>query len=119
MAKCQCWVSKLTDEERFSVRYGAHNPQCPVFRPSLDPVDALNDVGVRPKYECDCGYVGEWDGAHEKRGHSLAPLPVTGVQLICENGCEQSGCSLSDCVAWVQDSGNCPMCGGPAHLEAS
>ena len=40
---CQCWVSKATEEIRFGTRWGAHNPACPVYRPSGDIVDAKYD----------------------------------------------------------------------------
>ena len=45
--ECSCWVKDRPDEERFSLRYGAHNPGCPVFRPSYDPLDNLRDAQLR------------------------------------------------------------------------
>ena len=40
---CNCWVSKATEEVQVCTRWGAHNPQCPVYSPSLDPVDQIKD----------------------------------------------------------------------------
>lgn len=48
---CDCWVSGHPAETTYSIRRGAHNPECPVFRPSLDPVDAYHDAGLRMKEE--------------------------------------------------------------------
>ena len=48
---CDCWVSERTEEEQFGIRFGAHNPTCPMFRPSLDPVDAVHDAELRRYYE--------------------------------------------------------------------
>jgi hypothetical protein len=44
---CNCWVRDRPAEERFSIRYGAHDVRCPVWAPSLDPVDAANDAELR------------------------------------------------------------------------
>ena len=41
--KCQCWVAKQSEIERFGIRFGAHSTACQVYRPSLDPVDRAND----------------------------------------------------------------------------
>ena len=48
---CSCWVKDRPDEERFSLRYGAHNPGCPMFRPSCDPLDNLRDAQLRMQHE--------------------------------------------------------------------
>lgn len=48
---CTCWVRLQSDEERFQIRYGAHNPECLVYRPSLDPVDNLHDAQIRAREE--------------------------------------------------------------------
>jgi hypothetical protein len=48
---CSCWVSRYPVEETYSIRNGAHNPECPVFRPSVDPVDALHDAQIRVREE--------------------------------------------------------------------
>jgi hypothetical protein len=48
--KCNCYVSQLSDRERFVIRWGAHDPECPVFSPSLDPVDAVDDAETRLHY---------------------------------------------------------------------
>ncbi len=44
---CNCWVRDRPAEERFSIRYGAHDVRCPAWAPSLDPVDAANDAELR------------------------------------------------------------------------
>lgn len=48
---CSCWVRLRPDEERFAIRFGAHNPGCLVFRPSFDPVDNIHDAEIRLRYE--------------------------------------------------------------------
>ncbi len=48
---CNCWVASVPLEKSFGIRNGAHNPECPVFRPSLDPVDAVNDAKLRLREE--------------------------------------------------------------------
>ena len=48
---CTCWVSKESAEMRFGIRWGAHSLQCPQYRVSLDPVDALNDAELRLRME--------------------------------------------------------------------
>ena len=50
---CSCWVKDRPDEERFSLRYGAHNPGCPMFRPSYDPLANLRDAQLRMQHERD------------------------------------------------------------------
>jgi hypothetical protein len=44
---CNCWVRDRPAEERFSIRYGAHDVRCPMWAPSQDPVDAANDAELR------------------------------------------------------------------------
>ena len=44
---CNCYVSKLSDYKQFVIRYGAHDPNCPVYRPSRDPIDQLKDGYTR------------------------------------------------------------------------
>lgn len=52
---CNCWVKRLTAEQSFGVRNGAHNPACPIFRPSMDPVDAVKDAEIRLYEETGIG----------------------------------------------------------------
>ena len=52
---CNCWVSREPWEVQFAIRYGAHNPQCPRYRPSRDPVDAINDTEIRLHAETGIG----------------------------------------------------------------
>ena len=47
MSKCNCYVRYLDEETRFCLHYGAHERDCPVYRPSLDPVDRANDEEYR------------------------------------------------------------------------
>lgn len=48
---CRCWVRHQMAEERFGIRYGAHSTNCPQYRPSLDPVDRLNDQEIRQRFD--------------------------------------------------------------------
>ena len=48
---CNCYVRYLQEEVRFGLHFGAHNPKCPVYQESLDPVDRLNDVIFRSETE--------------------------------------------------------------------
>ncbi len=48
---CDCWVASVPDDKAFGIRNGAHNPACPVFRPSRDPVDNLHDAEQRAHAE--------------------------------------------------------------------
>jgi hypothetical protein len=48
---CDCWVKDEPEAGRFELRNGAHNPTCPVYRVSLDPVDALKDADIRRRYD--------------------------------------------------------------------
>jgi hypothetical protein len=41
--ECKCYVSRLSREAQFCLHYGAHNPACPVYRESRDPVDRKYD----------------------------------------------------------------------------
>ena len=47
MHDCNCYVRYLDDETRFCLHYGAHEETCPVYRPSLDPVDRAHDEEFR------------------------------------------------------------------------
>lgn len=44
---CVCYVSELPAPSRVAAHYGEHNPSCPVYRPSLDPVDRKRDARLR------------------------------------------------------------------------
>jgi hypothetical protein len=45
--ECNCYVKDLPAAERFGIRYGAHQTDCPVYRESLDPVDRKHDEAIR------------------------------------------------------------------------
>lgn len=45
--RCTCYVGRLPDVVLFEAGRGIHNPACPVYQPSLDPVDRLNDDDFR------------------------------------------------------------------------
>ena len=47
---CHCYVSGLPADEQMSLHYGAHEPSCPVYRVSLDPVDREMDEEIRARY---------------------------------------------------------------------
>ncbi len=49
--QCTCYVAALPPVDRFAIRYGAHALLCPVFRPSLDPVDRINDDRLAARLE--------------------------------------------------------------------
>jgi len=63
---CRCYVRDLPDVMRFGLRYGAHAPKCPMYRPSRDPLDRLEDTYYRIKTDTRmatpedwlCGYCG-------------------------------------------------------------
>jgi len=46
---CNCYVAALPDIDRFTLRYGAHGLDCPVYRESGDPVDRLKDEETRAR----------------------------------------------------------------------
>ena len=48
---CACYVRHLDAEAQFCLRYGAHNPSCPMYRVSLDPVDRRADDDYRARVE--------------------------------------------------------------------
>lgn len=48
---CDCWVRLQSEVDRFGIRFGAHNPTCPVFKPTLDPVDNYHDAELRAQHE--------------------------------------------------------------------
>ena len=49
--ECNCYVNDLPAAERFGIRYGAHQTDCPVYRESLDPVDRKHDEGIRQNHQ--------------------------------------------------------------------
>ncbi len=51
MPRCKCYVAGLSPEVQFCLRWGAHSPHCPVYRPSQDPVDHANDMAFRRDHE--------------------------------------------------------------------
>jgi hypothetical protein len=48
--ECRCYAAALDQLTRFGLRRGAHALDCPIYRPSLDPVDAANDQETRDHY---------------------------------------------------------------------
>lgn len=47
LSGCTCYVRHLDDETRFSLRFGTHDPACPLYMPSLDRNDAREDAEFR------------------------------------------------------------------------
>ena len=47
LASCRCYVGGLPSDMQFELRWGAHALDCPVYRPSRDPVDNAKDAEVR------------------------------------------------------------------------
>ena len=56
LANCACYVQTLDPAAKFSTRYGAHNPACPIYRESGDYLDKMRDSEARakldPAYKC-------------------------------------------------------------------
>ena len=50
LPSCRCYAAALDPVTRFGLHRGAHDPACPVYRPSLDPVDAAQDQETRDHY---------------------------------------------------------------------
>ena len=48
---CTCYVRHLREDVQFGLHYGAHNPTCPLYRVSRDPVDRANDDDFRREVE--------------------------------------------------------------------
>ena len=48
---CTCYVQHLEPEDRFTLRYGAHNATCPKYRRSGDPLDHQRDEEFRARVE--------------------------------------------------------------------
>ena len=66
MDGCNCWVKDEAAEDRFCIRYGAHSESCPVYRPSLDPVDRFKDEALRAQNEAAPVYAEPgWRGSHQ------------------------------------------------------
>ena len=77
MAKCECYVRFLDEVTRFGLHYGAHNPYCPQYQASLDPVDHHSDNAYRAACEKPANAIGarEYERANaDYRGESLADL---------------------------------------------
>jgi hypothetical protein len=57
LANCACYVQTLDPGTQFVLRWGAHNPACPIYRESGDYLDKMRDSEARakldPKYQCD------------------------------------------------------------------
>ena len=51
-ASCKCYVRFIEgDHILFCLRLGIHNPACPVYRASLDPVNRRADDDFRARIE--------------------------------------------------------------------
>ena len=49
---CKCYVRFIDDTHiLFVLRLGSHNPACPAYRASLDPVDRRTDDDFRARVE--------------------------------------------------------------------
>lgn len=46
-ARCRCYARFLTPDVQFYLRYGSHALDCPLYRPSGDPVDRAADEEFR------------------------------------------------------------------------
>lgn len=51
--QCNCSIRELDEETRFTIRYGAHEKFCAIYRPSLDPVDRIHDEAARAFMDAD------------------------------------------------------------------
>ena len=52
---CGCYVQHLDARVRFALRFGAHDLDCPAYRPSQDPVDHLHDEQERASWKFEVG----------------------------------------------------------------
>jgi hypothetical protein len=50
LPSCRCYAAALDKETQFGLHRGAHALDCPMYRPSLDPVDAAQDQEARDHY---------------------------------------------------------------------
>ncbi len=95
---CDCYVVDLDAEVQFSLHYGSHSLECPVYSPSLDPVDQYLDDLFRLHHEALA--------AGQFRGHTMTAF----------NADNQARCR--ECGAWVQVDPSPPPngidIGGPA-----
>lgn len=69
---CSCYVRHLREGIRFGLHYGVHNPTCPVYRVSRDPVDCVNDAAFREEVEMiasDVIEVYDAAGVHHQTGN--------------------------------------------------
>ena len=55
LVNCRCYVLKLPLEVALTLHWGAHEIECPTYRPSLDPVDRANDEEFRARHERGSG----------------------------------------------------------------
>ena len=51
LVNCNCYAQRLPPVVQFGLHFGAHNPHCPVYRPSRDAVDAKWDAAFRARHE--------------------------------------------------------------------
>ena len=51
LANCTCYVLTLEPIDQFTLRYGAHNQACPVYRESGDYLDQKRDIEARARLE--------------------------------------------------------------------
>lgn len=49
LSDCNCYVRDLDDAAQFGPRYGAHDPACPLYMPSLGRNDARQDAEYRQR----------------------------------------------------------------------
>jgi hypothetical protein len=68
---CNCYVRFLSEEIRFGLHFGAHNPTCPAYRVSLDPVDRANDDEFRAHTEIPAPATRSFNHRHDKAGRCL------------------------------------------------
>ena len=51
LANCTCYVLTLSPIDQFTLRFGAHNEACPVWRESGDYLDQKRDIEARARLE--------------------------------------------------------------------
>jgi Zn finger protein HypA/HybF involved in hydrogenase expression len=80
LANCTCYVLTLEPIDQFTLRYGAHNQACPVYRESGDYLDQKRDIEARARLESlptsqatQCEICGDERKPEDLNGELLCP----------------------------------------------
>lgn len=80
---CNCYVAHLKHDKQFTLRWGAHETTCPVYRPSLDPVNQKQDDEIRERHLTLLRLLKR---RTEHKGYTIIRLPQYGAALVAING---------------------------------